>query len=73
MRLTKLSKKSIRGKELFKAKVQKKSDSHDTNRFLKSYVYSYASVDSKGTTDTNERFSFFLRNSTIPSVKANKV
>jgi hypothetical protein len=33
----------------------------------------YASVVSNGTTDTNERLSFFLRNSTRPSVSANKV
>lgn len=38
------------------------------------YGFNYASAPfSNGTTETNERLSFFLRNSTKPSVNANNV
>lgn len=55
------------GNKLKKATLIKESPNN------KKYCF-YASADSEnGTTETNERLFFFLRNSTIPSVNANKV
>jgi|GEM_PF-2092988 len=61
------------GKCLKKNDETKKSVMDKPTRFLISIEICYASAVSNGTTDTNERSFLFLRNSTTPSVKANKV
>ena len=67
--------------QVFKSKIQHQKSittKKKANNFLSAFPKDksfkcYAFAVSIATTETKERLSFFLRNSTKPSVKANKV